>query len=278
MRKSAVACLTLFALSLLAVPSSWGTPPPGAEILLKAHEHGALTPLLSVQYPGMDVPAAYAVQKAYVRKRLTTDTVAGYKAGLTSVAGQKKFGVSAPLAGVLFGSGKQVAGAVVDRSAFNSLMVETEIGMVIGKPISGPIHDLAQLRASIRGFMPVIELPDLGFANMKAVTGIDLIAADVGAAQFITGTEKAGPPPDLNAISVTLAADGKEINRGQGSDTLGDQWQTALWLVNTMTAQGWQIQPGQILITGVLGKMVPGKPGSYVADYGGFGTITFEIK
>ncbi len=277
MRKCAAACLTLFALSLLAA-SSWGEPPPGADILLKAHATGALIPILSAQHPRMDVPAAYAVQKAYVRKRLATDTIAGYKAGLTSVAGQKKFGVRAPLAGVLFGSGQRLSEAVLDRSAFKNLMLETEIGMVIGKPISGPIHDLAQLRASIRGFMPVIELPDLGFADMKAVTGIDLIAADVAAAQFITGTEKAGPPPDLNAIAVTLAADGKEINRGQGTDAMGDQWQTALWLVNTMTAQGWQIQPGQILITGVLGKMVPGKPGRYVADYGEFGTITFEIK
>ena len=83
---------------------------------------------------------------------------------------------------------------------------------------------------------------------------------------------------DLNAVTVTLSLDGQEINRGKGIDALGDQWQAALWLVNTMVAQGWTMEPTNVIITGALGKMVPGKPGKYVADYGSFGKISFEIK
>ena len=45
-----------------------------------------------------------------------------------------------------------------------------------------------------------------------------------------------------------------------------------------MIKQGWRLEPGYIVITGALGKMLPGKPGKYVADYGSFGKIAFEIK
>lgn len=278
MRKIALSFTVLLTLLLLTTPSSGAAPAPWADILFQAHRQGALIPVLSTQAPRLDLPAAYAVQKAYVKQRLATDRIAGYKAGLTSAAGQKKFGVTAPLAGVLFASGEKGAGAVIDRAAFKTLMLETEIGLVIGEAVNQPIHDPAQLRRCIRGFMPVIELPDLGFADMKALTGMDLIAADVGAAQFIVGHEHAGPAPDLNAIAVTLTADGQEINHGIGTDAMGDQWQAALWLLNTMVAQGWRIDPGQILITGALGKMIPGKPGRYVADYGAFGKIAFAIQ
>jgi 2-keto-4-pentenoate hydratase len=75
----------------------------------------------------------------------------------------------------------------------------------------------------------------------------------------------------------TLKRNGEAINRGKGTDALGGQWKAALRLVNTMVKQGWKIEPGQIIITGALGRMVPGKPGNYIADYGPLGTITFKI-
>lgn len=72
--------------------------------------------------------------------------------------------------------------------------------------------------------------------------------------------------------------DGRLINRGKATDTMGDQWKALLWIVNTTLSNGWEIKPGQILITGVLGNMVPGKNGKYVADFGGIGNISFEVK
>jgi hypothetical protein len=42
--------------------------------------------------------------------------------------------------------------------------------------------------------------------------------------------------------------------------------------------EGYEIQPGQIPITGALPKPLPGKPGDYVADFKGLGTISFEIR
>ena len=83
---------------------------------------------------------------------------------------------------------------------------------------------------------------------------------------------------DLNAVEVTLSRDGETVNTGKGTDALGDQWQAALWLVNTTLEHGWTIEPGQLIITGALGNMIPGKSGRYIADYGDMGTIAFEIQ
>ncbi len=249
-----------------------------AEELLQAQQAGKPIPVLTIQHPEMDVTMAYAIQKAFVEKFVAHDSIAGFKAGLTTEGGQKKFGVDAPLAGVLFESGRLKAPATIDHAAFHALMLETEIGFVVGSAITQPLKDPAELQAHIQTVMPVIEVPDLGFADMQQLKGLDIIAANVSARQFIVGEKKPVEGIDLNAVSVKLTLDGQEVNVGKGADALGDQWQAALWLVNTSIEHGWTLEPGQIIITGALGNMIPGKPGTYLADFGDFGQIAFEIR
>nr|VFJ93744.1 MAG: 2-keto-4-pentenoate hydratase [Candidatus Kentron sp. LFY] len=256
-----------------------GDMAPGlADTILRAEVTHDPIPVLSLEYSDMDVDMAYGVQRAYVTKRLDNDTLAGFKAGLTSRKGQRKFGLDAPIAGALFDSGRLTDGAVVQGSGFRRPMVETEIGFIIGTPLPQPVEDTATLRKSIRAIAPVIELPDLGFSKTKRLIGTDIIAANACAKQFIVGDPQPADSVDPNAVDVVLFLDGHEINRGKGREALGDQWRAALWLVNTMIAQGWTLQPGQILLTGALGKMLPAKSGKYRADYGELGEIRFEIS
>jgi 2-keto-4-pentenoate hydratase len=49
-------------------------------------------------------------------------------------------------------------------------------------------------------------------------------------------------------------------------------------VVNDVLAKGGEIKDGYIVITGSLTKLIPAKPGKYVADYGSFGKIEFEFK
>ena len=105
-----------------------------------------------------------------------------------------------------------------------------------------------------------------------------MIAANVAAAQFITGSERSFMGLELKDVSVTLTLEGEVINEGKGSDALGDPWNVLLWMANKTLDQGWKIEPGQIIITGALGKVIPGKVGKYVADFGELGEISFEIR
>jgi len=45
-----------------------------------------------------------------------------------------------------------------------------------------------------------------------------------------------------------------------------------------MLARGGKVKDGYIVVTGSVSKMVPAKPGKYLADYGDFGTIKFEYR
>ena len=113
---------------------------------------------------------------------------------------------------------------------------------------------------------------------MENLKGVDIIAANVSAVEFIAGRERSFTGLELKEISVSLTLDGEVINEGKGSDAMGDPWNSLQWTANKTLDQCWKIEPGQIIITGALGQVIPGKAGEYVADFGELGEISFEIR
>ncbi len=188
-----------------------------ADPLIKTQKENQLIPVLSDQYPELDVETAYLVQRAYVKRKLSDDQIAGFKAGLTSEESQKKFGVMFPVSGVLFASGKKLDSPVINKSMFKMLMIETEIGFLVGKPIIHLLKNVSELYEAIQAVLPVVELPDLGFTDLKKVKAVDIIAANVSSSQFIVGTEKDAKSLDLDNITVTLSLNGLVVNQGKGS-------------------------------------------------------------
>ena len=47
-----------------------------ADLLIKTQKENQLIPVLSDQYPELDVETAYLVQRAYVKRRLSDDQIA----------------------------------------------------------------------------------------------------------------------------------------------------------------------------------------------------------
>ena len=265
---------------LCSLPIAEGAVPmDGATMLIRAEYDRQPIPLLTQSYPGLTVEGAYQVQRAYVGMKLAGgDKIAGFKGGLTAAGVQKRFGMNAPVTGVLLESGKLTGNPVLDRSRYGALMLELEVAFIIGEPIRETVMDVATLRPKIRALLPSIEVPDLGVADMKKLKAPDLIACNVSARQFILGQPVEPAFIDPSDVRMTLYHNGTAINAGSGADALGDQWNAALWLVNSMLDQGYTIEPGQVLMTGALGAMLPGKPGNYVADFGSFGRIEFEVR
>jgi 2-keto-4-pentenoate hydratase len=268
----------LLALAFLFVFISASDSKEGAVLILEAERGNKPLPVLTQNYPELSIEEAYDVQAEYVRLKLGGDEIAGYKAGLTSKAAQEKFGVNNPVSGVLFSSGTHESPTVIEGSKFRGLMIETEIGFVVGKPIKEKIPDAASLREHIVAVLPVVELPETGFADMKKIKAQDIIAANVGSAAFITGAQKPLAGADLDGITVKLVSGGEALNHGKGSDALGGQWEALLWLVNSVVEHGWAIDKGSILLTGSLGKVVPANPGRYEARFGELGNVSFEIR
>lgn len=211
--------------------------------------------------------AAYRVQTRSVRAKLRGARPAGFKAGLTSAPAQARFKTNAPVAGVLFEEGALQSADTVSLSEARGLHIEVEIAMRIGTTINEPLADTAALRAHVDGIAPAIELPNLDYAQPQTLDAIDIIATNVAAAKYIVGDFVSPQHRDPNTVDIRLVCNDEEMFTGKGSDSLGDQWHAALWLVNQVLEQGWTIEPGQILLTGALGKMLPGATGRCVASY-----------
>ena len=220
-------------------------------------------------------PDLYEQQRSNLDKKLMTDSIAGFKAGLTSPASQAAFNTDAPLAGVLLAGGSQPMEAFIHASDYGQLMIEVEIGFIAGRAITENVGSVEELRGMISASAPAVELPDLAMPGGDTSVP-SLVRNNVGSHSFIIGASR-GAQEDVNAVEVHLYRDDEEITSGNGSDAMGDQWQALLWLVNRTIDSGWTIKPGQVMITGAMGAMVPGMPGRYRADFGEFGEINFSI-
>lgn len=234
-------------------------------------------PVASTAMAEFSLVEAYAVQKHVVRLTFRNDRIGGFKAGLTSQPAWERFGLSEPLAGVLPASGALTDGATVQVGDFRALKIETELAFIVAAPIVETLPDTASLRPKIAALAPAIELPDLAFTDMAALRGIDVIAANASAAQYIVGATYPVDSVDFNALTIVLFRDDKEIGKGKATDAMGDPWLAALWLVNHTIAQGYVIEPGHVLLTGALGPLYPGEPGVYRADFGALGEIRFDV-
>jgi 2-keto-4-pentenoate hydratase len=210
----------------------------------------------------IDELQAYAIQGTVVKDAYGNE-IAGFKAGLTSLAAQRRFGVDQPVVGVLPESGRLSTGAALTMTP--GLKIEVEIGILVGEG------------GQPAAMLPVIELPRMNYADMKDVTLADIVATNVSAYEYISG--KTSPlDPDVRAYQVSLDKDGKELFSAFGSDALGDPLRSYEWAVNKIRSLGYKLKPGMIVITGALGRVTDAEPGTYVARYGSLGELKFRIK
>lgn len=229
----------------------------------------------------LTINTAYRIQTRSVRTRLQGASPAGFKAGLTSAPAQARFKTDHAVAGVLFKEGERKSADTLRLSELRGLHVEVELAMRIGTTIDKPLADVAALREHINGIAPAIELPNINYANIQAIDVVDLIATNVSAANYIVGEFISPEQRDPNSVAVRLTCNDQDMMSGTARDALGDQWQAALWLVNTLLEQGWKFEPGQILLTGALGRAIPAAAGRCVASYHAadqpWGTLTVNV-
>lgn len=260
------------------LPATAETLPPEA-ILTAAADDARPIPVLSKRGHVLTLEQAYSVQRQYVEACVTNgESVVGFKAGLTSEASRRRFEIFTPVSGVLLRSAQLEPGARLAAGPSQKLMLETELGYVFGQAVTNAILDDASMRAVVERIVPAIEIPNLGFEDLTALKGVDVVAANVATHRFLVGRGLPIANVDPNAVTVSCTMGTNVVNTGRGSDAMGNQWRALRWLVNNVVGQGWAVEPGQILITGALGNMIPGAPGRYRADFGELGSLEFGIE
>lgn len=251
--------------------------PEGSLKVSQAWTRGEAVPLLSPSYgETLTTDAAYRIQYNALHQVPLSRAPEGFKAALTNPASQQTYAATGPLAAVLpAGSELKKAedGYHVKVRDYRQPLVEVELGFRFAERVRYPLPDVRALQAVVSEVLPAIELPDLAHAGSGNFRPVDIIATNAGARHFIAGPGRSPSVNDPNAVAITLYRDGEVVTQGGGRDVLGDQWQALLWLVNRTLASGWTIEPGQVLITGTLGKPTPLQTGIYVADFGRLGRI-----
>ncbi len=207
----------------------------------------------------------------------TYGEVAGYKAGLTNPAVQKRFNHDAPLRGTLFKSMLVADGAELPVSFGTRPVFEADMIVEVADPAALAKADtpLAALKA-LKSFSPFIELPDLMVADPSKLGGPMLAMINVGARAGVVG--KAIPLKSTPALAdafatmtVTLTDNtGAVLDTGKGSATLGNPLNAASWLARDLAAAGTPLKRGDLLSLGSFTKLFPPTPGMAVtAKYEG---------
>lgn len=185
--------------------------------------------------------------------------VVGYKAGLTSVAGQEMFGVSEPVAGVLYRDMFLEDGATVTGPHGARPLFEADLMLVVGDTSINDAETGADVMSAIASVHGFIELPDLMYAPDEPLDGATIIAGGVGARSGVLGPaipfDDGGTMIDLLAqmqVRVT-DAEGTVLSEAPGSAVLGNPLRSVVWL----RSLGIEFKEGDMISVGSIGPLMP---------------------
>jgi 2-keto-4-pentenoate hydratase len=212
-----------------------------------------------------DVQIAYAIQSCWANMRLERgEKIVGRKIGLTSKAIQQQLGVNEPDYGSLWQSSFYEAKngkATIPASDFLQPRIEGEVAFLIGKSLREPNITPEQILDATEACALGIEIVASRIADWK-IKLVDTIADNASYGGFTLGTwDKQLREVDLGALAMTIYHNGELAAEGLGSAALGHPATSTAWLANKLLEFGVSLEPGDIVISGGITKMLPVKAG-----------------
>jgi 2-keto-4-pentenoate hydratase len=251
-----------------------------AHVIAGAWQTNAHWPRFSAQLPDARLKDAYTAQRRLVRAALRQDHIAGFKGIALTENARKEFGVDQPLSGTLLRSGqlKAVDHLTVDLGNAKDIQLAPALGYVISVDISFKILNDTQAQGAVSAIAPIVELPVDYLRHLGNPSAIDAVAVNAGAGRYIVGSSKPLPGADPTAIKISLKRDGQTIQEINPATDKAASWHELRLLLNQITAQGYMLHAGDLILCSAPGKIQPAEAGKYQADFGGLGAIDFEIK
>jgi 2-keto-4-pentenoate hydratase len=227
---------------------------------------------------------AYAIQSEILARALRsgTDSVAGYKVGLTTGKMQQFCGVNEPIAGRILSSGVRRNGATVRKSDFHRLGIESELALRIGKeiPALGPDASVAELIGyvdAIAAAFEVIDDRDADYAHLEASS----IAAENSWNRGIVLGEPVSPAAfgDLRGLEGRLLVNGSQVATGSSSDVLSGPLFILAWIAGFAREAGEALRPGQWIMTGsIIATKFAVEGDTYSFQLGSLPAVTVTIS
>jgi len=167
--------------------------------LYEAENNRVQIPPLTLTHSSMDMDDAYAIQKAWVDKKIADGReVTGYKIGLTSRAMQMSMNINIPDFGVLLDDMYFANGAEIPADNFTDPRIEVEFGYVLKEPLFGENVTVDQVMAATDYVVPSLELIAARSHRVDPATGytrtvFDTIADNAANAGYIIGDTQVDP-------------------------------------------------------------------------------------
>lgn len=235
-----------------------------ARQLERASETRAMIQPLSRSAGMTTIDEAYAVQSAWSALREAGgERVLGRKIGLTSKAMQEQAGFDRPDFGRLWASRffEATDGRVeLPSGLFLQPRIEGEIAFLLKSPLTGTVS-VEDVLAATEAVAASFEIVDSRFER-RGFQVIDTIADNASFGAFTLGPWGhellAG---DLRDVAMTLEQNGAVVVEGTGADSLGHPANAVAWLAGTLAGYGVALQPGEIVLSGSLGRAIPARRG-----------------
>jgi 2-oxo-hept-3-ene-1,7-dioate hydratase len=236
---------------------------------------------LTLAHPDMDMDDAYAVQRAWVDRKVADGRrITGYKIGLTSRAMQMAMKIDTPDFGILLDDMCFANGAAIPARNFTDPRIEVEFAFVLKEPLFGENVTVEQVMAATDYVIPALELiaarsyrvdPETGYTR----TVFDTIADNAANAGYILGDSKVDPAHvDLPWAGAMLYLNGGIEETGLAGGVMGHPAHGICWVCKRFAPHGIGLEPGQVVLAGSFTRPVVVRPGDNIrADYGPLGTI-----
>lgn len=223
---------------------------------------------------------AYAMQA--LLERASPSPLFGWKIAATSKAGQAHIGVSGPLAGRILAERVLEDGATSSLAGNAMLVAEIEFAFRMGRdlPPRENAYEQSEVLDAVASLHPAIEVPDSRFTDFVAAGGVQLVADNACAHEFVlgetTGADWRGL--DLAAFRPVGRMPGRVDLPGLGANVLGDPRIALTWLVNELSGLGVMLKAGEVVTTGTCVVPIAIGPGDRLdADFGVLGRVSVSF-
>lgn len=253
-----------------------------AESLDQAERTRIQTGLLSLKHPQMTMDDSYAIQSAWVQKKIANGRKPiGWKIGLTSKAMQYALNINIPDSGVLFDDMIFEDGATVPADRFIQPRIEAEIAFVMKAPLKGPNISIFDVLNATDYVTPALEILDTRILRVdpetkKARTIVDTISDNAANAGIVTGGRAVRPDQiDMRWMGAIVSRNAEVEETGLGAGVLNQPARGVAWLANRLSQYGDGIEAGQIVLAGSFIRPIEARHGDTInADFGPYGSVS----
>ncbi|MDQ3761704.1 MAG: fumarylacetoacetate hydrolase family protein [Actinomycetota bacterium] len=220
----------------------------------------AISPLSDTE--GLDSPTvAYQIQTRWSELRVERgEQVLGHKIGLTSQAMRDQIGVDEPDYGRLWESRFFPAHggrAIVPSNVFLQPRAEGELAFLIGKPLDRTDCTADDVLIATDAVAVAVEVIDSRITDWQ-IKLVDTIADNASFGAFTLGLwDPALSDADLRTIGMLVQHNGVTAVEAVGSAALGHPARSVAWLASTLNRLGVGLLPGDIVLSGALGRSLP---------------------